>query len=91
MTVFVGCPEGCRYNTASAVYDLASSINLLTKKINAQSASLCSLVAACREHSAAANAASKGPTHCFCVDCISIVDWNKCSSFFGGGGLTLNL
>ena len=22
MTVFVGCPEGCRYNTASAVYDL---------------------------------------------------------------------
>ena len=24
MTVFVGCPEGCRYNTASAVYDLVS-------------------------------------------------------------------
>ena len=22
MTVFVGCPEGCRYHTASAVYDL---------------------------------------------------------------------
>ena len=22
MTMFVGCPEGCRYNTASAVYDL---------------------------------------------------------------------
>ena len=22
MTVFVGCPEGCRYNSASAVYDL---------------------------------------------------------------------
>ena len=22
MTVFVGCPEGCRYNTTSAVYDL---------------------------------------------------------------------
>ena len=22
MTVFVGCPEGCRYNTASVVYDL---------------------------------------------------------------------
>ena len=22
MTGFVGCPEGCRYNTASAVYDL---------------------------------------------------------------------
>ena len=22
MTVFVGCPEGCRYNTASAAYDL---------------------------------------------------------------------
>ena len=22
MTVFVGCSEGCRYNTASAVYDL---------------------------------------------------------------------
>ena len=22
MTVFVGCPEGCRYNTASAKYDL---------------------------------------------------------------------
>ena len=20
--MFVGCPEGCRYNTASAVYDL---------------------------------------------------------------------
>ena len=25
MTVFVGCPEGCRYHTASAVYDLVSS------------------------------------------------------------------
>ena len=24
MTVFVGCPEGCRYNTASAVYDLVN-------------------------------------------------------------------
>ena len=24
MTVFVGCPEGCRYHTASAVYDLVS-------------------------------------------------------------------
>ena len=22
MTMFVGCPEGCRYNTASGVYDL---------------------------------------------------------------------
>ena len=22
MTVFVGCPEGCRYHTTSAVYDL---------------------------------------------------------------------
>ena len=22
MTMFVGCPEGCRYHTASAVYDL---------------------------------------------------------------------
>ena len=26
MTVFVGCPEGCRYNTASAVYDLVFPI-----------------------------------------------------------------
>ena len=25
MTVFVGCPEGCRFHTASAVYDLVSS------------------------------------------------------------------
>ena len=25
MTVFVGCPEGCRYHTASAVYDLVFS------------------------------------------------------------------
>ena len=24
MTVFVGCPEGCRYHTASAVYDLVN-------------------------------------------------------------------
>ena len=28
MTVFVGCPEGCRYNTASAVYDLVDFLNL---------------------------------------------------------------
>ena len=28
MTVFVGCPEGCRYNTASAVYDLVIYIKL---------------------------------------------------------------
>ena len=27
MTVFVGCPEGCRYNTASAVYDLVFFIH----------------------------------------------------------------
>ena len=26
MTMFVGCPEGCRYNTTSAVYDLVYSI-----------------------------------------------------------------
>ena len=26
MTVFVGCPEGCRYHTASAVYDLVVSM-----------------------------------------------------------------
>ena len=26
MTVFVGCPEGCRYNTASAVYDLVHCV-----------------------------------------------------------------
>ena len=25
MTVFVGCPEGCRYHTASAVYDLVNN------------------------------------------------------------------
>ena len=25
ITVFVGCPEGCRYHTASAVYNLVSS------------------------------------------------------------------
>ena len=32
MTVFVGCPEGCRYNTASAVYDLVvSSYSCQTK------------------------------------------------------------
>ena len=24
MTVFVGCPEGCRFHTALAVYDLVS-------------------------------------------------------------------
>ena len=28
MTVFVGCPEGCRYHTASAVYDLVFFIQL---------------------------------------------------------------
>ena len=28
MTVFVGCPEGCRYHTASAVYDLVLFIFL---------------------------------------------------------------
>ena len=28
MTVFVGCPEGCRYHTASAVYDLVFFIFL---------------------------------------------------------------
>ena len=27
MTVFVGCPKGCRYNTASAVYDLVIIIS----------------------------------------------------------------
>ena len=27
MTVFVGCPEGCRYHTASAVYDLVSRLD----------------------------------------------------------------
>ena len=27
MTMFVGCPEGCRYNTASAVYDLVPSLS----------------------------------------------------------------
>ena len=26
MTVFVGCPEGCRYHTASAVYDLVKTL-----------------------------------------------------------------
>ena len=34
MTVFVGCPEGCRYNTASAVYDLVNIILKKIKKIN---------------------------------------------------------
>ena len=29
-TVFVGCPEGCRYNTASAVYDLVLIIILIS-------------------------------------------------------------
>ena len=29
MTVFVGCPEGCRYNTASAVYDLVFFMKFL--------------------------------------------------------------
>ena len=29
MTMFVGCPEGCRYNTASAVYDLVIYVMLL--------------------------------------------------------------
>ena len=32
MTVFVGCPEGCRYNTASAVYDL---VIIIIKWLNA--------------------------------------------------------
>ena len=27
MTVFVGCPEGCRYHSASAVYDLVCRYN----------------------------------------------------------------
>ena len=27
MTVFVGCPEGCRYHTASAVYNLVIIMN----------------------------------------------------------------
>ena len=36
MTVFVGCPEGCRYNTASAVYDLVSpALTLALFKIKA--------------------------------------------------------
>ena len=30
MTMFVGCPEGCRYNTASAVYDLVWYCSLIT-------------------------------------------------------------
>ena len=30
MTVFVGCPEGCRYHTASAVYDLVMHCFLST-------------------------------------------------------------
>ena len=29
MTVFVGCPEGCRYHTASAVYDLVCIIIII--------------------------------------------------------------
>ena len=29
MTVFVGCPEGCRYHTASAVYDLVIIIIII--------------------------------------------------------------
>ena len=31
MTVFVGCPEGCRYHTASAVYDLVLFYGLIHK------------------------------------------------------------
>ena len=31
MTVFVGCPEGCRYNTASAVYDLVFNENTIIR------------------------------------------------------------
>ena len=31
MTVFVGCPEGCRYHTASAVYDLVFTTTALLK------------------------------------------------------------
>ena len=33
MTMFVGCPEGCRYNTASAVYDLV--FHFIMSKCNA--------------------------------------------------------
>ena len=33
MTMFVGCPEGCRYNTASAVYDLVDTMNLTVTKL----------------------------------------------------------
>ena len=33
MTMFVGCPEGCRYNTASAVYDLVC-FNVAYKKLS---------------------------------------------------------
>ena len=34
MTVFVGCPEGCRYHTASAVYDLVFDILHFPGKIS---------------------------------------------------------
>ena len=34
MTVFVGCPEGCRYHTASAVYDLVISYCKLKLETN---------------------------------------------------------
>ena len=35
MTVLVGCPEGCRYHTASAVYDLVNSTAPIVNSIPA--------------------------------------------------------
>ena len=34
MTVFVGCPEGCRYHTASAVYDLVITYYIVLYCVN---------------------------------------------------------
>ena len=36
MTVFVGCPEGCRFHTASAVYDLVFYFLTARKKISSE-------------------------------------------------------
>ena len=36
MTVFVGCPEGCRYHTASALYDLVYSCIFIRLQLTIQ-------------------------------------------------------
>jgi len=40
MTVFVGCPECCRYHTASAVYDLVFNTDEAQNEIKNQASML---------------------------------------------------